>query len=179
MWYANRLSQQAEREEPEHSTWAAFVVQLTRWCLECQSLLPLKRLRPSVSFQPFYLSLSWWHSVPESPAVALWTLWRAERRSSPPLSKKETKSWRRSWERRGKWVACFAQSVTPHMARTVLTVQKGIELGFQGRVSVLMVAERKCFDNPLFLKNDFIFQAEIFKDVDLSHVAFLLTWGFV
>ena len=74
--------------------------------------------------------LSWWHSVPESPAVALWTLWRVNGGSSPlPFLRRETKSWRRSWERRGKWVACFAHSVTAHTARTVLTVQKGVEAG--------------------------------------------------
>ena len=127
---------------------------LTRWFMECQTLLPLKNSGLHICLSCLF-QLSWWHSVPKSPAVVLWTLWRVNGGSSPPpLSKKgnQVMTEKLGEEREVSRLLChcFAHSVTPHTARTVLRVQRAWKLFFKGRVSVLMVVEWKCFNNPLF-----------------------------
>ena len=71
-----------------------------------------------------------------------------------PFLRRETKSWLRSWERRGKWVACFVTALhtLSHLTRPgqCSGFKRAWKLFFKGRVSVLMVAEWKCFKNPLF-----------------------------
>lgn len=66
---------------------AAFVVQLTRWCLECQSLLPLKNCGLHVSF--VFISVVLVTLCPRKPCSGSLDLVASERRVlPPPLSKK-------------------------------------------------------------------------------------------
>ena len=73
--------------------------------------------------------------MPESPAVVLRTLWRERGGSSPSLSKKgnQVTAEKLGEEREVSRLLChcFAHSVTPHTARTVLMVQKGTEAVLQ------------------------------------------------
>lgn len=74
-------------------------------------------------------------TVSESPAMVLRTLWRVNGGSSPSLSKKgnQVMTEKLGEEREVSRLLChcFAHSVTPHTARTVLMVQKGTEAVLQ------------------------------------------------
>ena len=57
---------------------------VTRWFMKCQTLLPLKNSGLHICLSCLF-QLSWWHTVPVSPGMVLWTLWQMNGGSFPPF----------------------------------------------------------------------------------------------
>lgn len=57
---------------------------VTRWFMKCQTLLPLKNSGLHICLSCLF-QLSWWHTVPISPGMVLWTCgkWMVEGRFPP------------------------------------------------------------------------------------------------
>lgn len=153
MWYTNRLRQQ-EQEEPEYSTWEPLLLSQTDTVIYGVSdPLAFEELRPShVSLVFISVVL-----VTLCPKALQWfsgPCGAREEGPPPPFLRRETRSRLRSWERRGKWVACFVTALhtLSHLTRPgqCSWFKRARKLFFKGRVSVLTVTEWKCFDNPLF-----------------------------
>lgn len=140
------------------NVWGTLLSNWHRWCLECQSLLPLKSCGLPCRL-PLFRGCPG-DLCPRKPCSGSLDLVASERRVLPlPFLRRETKSWRRSWERRGKWVACFAHSVTLTWPGRCSRFQKGVEAGLQrASFSWFWWCRSENALTTLFLKNDFIFQ---------------------
>lgn len=177
MWRANRLRQQAEREEPEHSTWEPLCCPTDTDVWECQSLLPWRTApftRPLCLFR-----LSWWHSVPESPAVALWTCGESERRVlPPPLSKKgnQVMTEKLGEEREVSRLLCTVCH-TSHGQDSAHVFRRAWKLGFQGRSFSFDGGRTKMLLTTLFFKEWLYFSSGNIQRCWLkSRLHFFLTW---
>lgn len=131
MWYANRPHQQVHCEQ----AWSTVhensfcYSRVTQWFMKCQTLLPLKNSGLHICLSCLF-QLSWWHTVPPSPGMAVWTLWQMTGELFPP--KKGNKAMNEKSGENGKMTPCALSLTglhlsTPHGAHAVLRVQRGRE----------------------------------------------------
>lgn len=156
MWCANRLHQQVQWEKASSTVHenSFCYTRVTRWFMKCQTLLPLKNSGLHICLSCLFQS-SWWHTVPISPGMVLWTCGKWMEGRFPPL-RRDTELWMSNQERVGTWVAalchCDAHFITPRPGRASSAGQG--ELSFRDSVSVLTVSKWKCFSH-LFFRNYF------------------------